>query len=89
VPLAELLRAGLSAARGATDDAAARLRRAADGLDAADMAMWAAVARLRLGRILGGADGDALVEATMERFRIETVAEPAAFATMLVPGFAD
>jgi hypothetical protein len=82
-PLAALVGAGVSALRGAPEDAADALGLAARGFDALEMALYAAAARLQRGRLAGGGEGvDA--RAWMEERGIES---PARMARMLVPGF--
>ena len=86
-PLASLLAAGVARTRG--DDARTRtlLDDAARGFDAADMALWAAVARLRLGQLVGGDEGAALVAAAESVLRAQSVANPGRVAATLAPGF--
>jgi serine/threonine protein kinase len=88
-PLAGLLRAGTEATRG--DDAAAEvlLRDAIRGLEACDMALYAAAARLQCGGLVGGDEGRALA-ATAERWmRAQGVVDPSRMAAMLAPGFTE
>ena len=62
---------------------------AARELDAAGMALYATVARWRLGHIIGGGDGYALVTAANEWMQTQKVREPRRLAAVLAPGFAD
>jgi hypothetical protein len=87
-PAAAILEAAL-ASRQAPEAAGLRLRAAVDGFDAADMALHAAIARHRLGRLVGGDEGQALVATAAERLRELGVKNVTAMAAMLAPGFAD
>ncbi|HEX9101138.1 MAG TPA: hypothetical protein VF997_02985, partial [Polyangia bacterium] len=60
---------------------------AARGFDAADMALWAAVARWQLGRLVAGDEGAALVAAAEALLRAQSVRDPARVAATLAPGF--
>jgi hypothetical protein len=86
-PLGELLGAGAAARAGADGPAVDQLRRAIDGFDAVDMPVYAAAARHRLGRALGGDEGHTLCADAEEWLRDEAVADPAAVVAMLAPGF--
>jgi hypothetical protein len=85
-PFTDLLRAGLAARSGDTETAAARLRRAVAGFDAADMALYAAAARDRLGALLGGDEGAALRGQAEAWMRAEGIAQPERMVRMLAPG---
>ncbi len=84
--LATLAHAVIAQASG--DDAAAEqaLRRAAALADSVEMALHAAAARHRLGLLLGGEAGAAMVESAEESMRTRGVRVPARYAQMLVPG---
>ena len=84
VPLGHLVRAAVRAARDERDGAAADLRAAADGLDAADMALWATVARGRLGALTGDAG---LAEVSRAALRAQGVIRPDRLEAVLAPGF--
>jgi hypothetical protein len=88
-PLATLVRAGVSALAGDTAQAATLCELAARELDAAGMALYATVARWRLGHLLGGGDGYALVTAANEWLQGQKVREPRRLAAVLAPGFAE
>src|SRR6185436_6033722 len=60
-PFVPLIRAGVASVRGDAEAAHAELARAPDLFDAADMKLWAAVARRSLGALTGGDEGAALV----------------------------
>jgi hypothetical protein len=87
-PAARVLRAAL-ALREAPEVAIAELREAARGFQEADMALHAAVARRRLGKLIGGDDGRVLLDAAEAWFHAEGVKNPDALAAMLAPGFPD
>ncbi len=87
--LAALVDAGVAASRGEADAAVAQLRAAIPSFEAADMAIFAAVARGRLGGLLGGDEGAALVAGCDAALRAQHVVVPARFARMLAPGFDD
>ncbi len=85
--MAELAGASLAVAFGEEDAAVARLRGAITLLESADMATYAAVARGRLGALLGGDEGAALRAACAATLAAQHVVAPDRFAAMLAPGF--
>jgi hypothetical protein len=88
-PVPLLLRAGLAVLHGDLDAAAAGYRGAADGFAAADMAMLASVARWRLGELLGGDEGRALVDQARAALVAEGIVRPDRVVAMFVPVAAD
>jgi hypothetical protein len=86
---ARLIRAGAAACRGDAASAAAGLAQAAVALDALDMALYAAAARRRLGRLHGGDEGRALVASADAWMASQHIANPARMTALLVPGFPD
>jgi hypothetical protein len=88
-PLATLVRAGAAAAINDTAQATTLLELAARELDTAGMALYATIARWRLGHVIGGGDGYALVTAANEWMQAQRVREPRRLAAVLTPGFAD
>jgi hypothetical protein len=83
--LAELLRGGAAAVMGRDEAAVAAFGRAAQGFRVEGMELFAAVARLREGQLLGDARGAALA-AEAERWMLgQGVAEPDRVAAMLAP----
>ncbi|HWP36825.1 MAG TPA: AAA family ATPase [Gemmatimonadales bacterium] len=86
-PLARLVQAGVCVRRGDVERSAVLLREAATGFDAADMAAHAAAARRRLGQLLGGDEGSALVETADGFFRAVGGRRPDRLASLLAPGF--
>lgn len=86
-PLAMLIRAALAKQNGEDSRAIELTELAINGLEAADMALYAAAARRRFGELLGGDRGRELIaqsEAWMTRQQIKN---PAAVTNLMVPGF--
>ena len=88
-PLATMLRAGAAALADDTAQAASLCEMAARELDAAGMTLYATVARWRLGHLIGGGDGYALVTAAHEWMHDQKVREPRRLAAVLAPGFVE
>jgi tetratricopeptide (TPR) repeat protein len=86
---ATMLRAGLASLDGDLAGALALLDGAASRYDLADMPLHAASARRRLGLLLGGNSGRALVEAADALFSSQGVNDPGRFAAMYAPAFLD
>jgi serine/threonine protein kinase len=86
---ARLVRAGIAAAAGTPARAAALLAEAAADLDMAGMGHYAAAARRRLGEVVGGEQGRALVAAADSWMRDQNIRNPARMTAMLAPGFPD
>jgi hypothetical protein len=86
-PSAQLLYGAIAAVRKDAERSVAELHLAADGFQRADMAMHAAAARLHLGRLVGGAEGQALVDGALVWFSAQGVVAPTRLAAMLAPGF--
>jgi hypothetical protein len=85
--LARLIRAGIAAARGDQPRAARLLQDAVDRLESAEMRLHAAVARRRLGELLGGAHGRDLIAQADAWMKAQSVVNPAAVTRMYAPGF--
>jgi len=86
-PAAALLEASILAARGRPGQARGPLERAVADFEAADMALHAEVARRRLGEVVGGEAGRALVaraDAFMER---QGIKRPDRWTAIHAPGF--
>jgi eukaryotic-like serine/threonine-protein kinase len=83
-----LLHAGIAVVRGQRDVALAHLDVAAERLEQFDMKLLAAVARRRLGELLGGDEGAATVAAADAWMKEQGVVSPARVARMYAPGFA-
>jgi hypothetical protein len=84
-PLAQLLRAQVAVLRGDRRSSAGFLA-AANGFDAADMALRAQATRRCLGRLLGGSQGQSLVDAADHWMRGQDIHNPERMTGMLVPG---
>lgn len=81
------LRAGVAAQRGDRPAALLHLEAAVAGFEAAEMALYAAAARRRLGEMRGGDADQALVEAADAWMTRQGVRAPARMTAMLAPGF--
>jgi len=82
-----MLRAGIAHYRGDRSSVIALLTRATENFEHADMNLYAAAARRRLGEIVGGERGQELItdaDAWMERQKIKN---PEKLTRMLAPGF--
>jgi hypothetical protein len=88
-PVPLLLRAGLAVLHGDLDGAAAGYREAAAGFAAVDMAMHVSVARWRLGELLGGDAGCALVDQAGAALAAEGIVRPDRVVAMFAPIAAD
>ena len=83
--LAAILRAAVSSValdRDATLDA---LRASVRLAQNADMQLYAAAARYQLGRLLGGIEGEGILERAEDAMVVQEIRAPARFAGMLVP----
>jgi len=86
-PQAMLLEASIAAMRGEAPRAIALLRDAIDAFGRVDMHLHARVAQLRLGRMIGGEEGEALAYASRTWMRAQGIASPEGFARVVAPGF--
>jgi hypothetical protein len=87
VPLAGLVRAALAAGRGQSERAALRLEAALTAFQDADMHLFAAAARYRLGEVIGGERGQELQAEASASMRKQGIANPAGVVATLAPGF--
>jgi hypothetical protein len=87
--MARLVRAGIAHAKGDACSAVRQLTEAVAGLERAEMQLFAAAARQRLGRIMGGEEGTALVAQADAWMAGQQIRNPDCMAAMLVPGFSD
>ena len=85
--LAVMNRAGAAQLAGETERAVAQLRLAVATFDAGETLLHAAVARRRLGEMLGGDEGSALVATAHEWFGRQGVRNPARVTAQLAPGW--
>ena len=83
---AQLLRAGVAAARGDRAAALSLFASTADRFDAVDMKLDAAAARRRLGELLGGGPGQALISRVDDWMRSQTIRDPALLVAVIAPG---
>jgi hypothetical protein len=84
---AALLRAGVAARHGRKGDATSELTRAELAFEAADMQLYARIARRARGLVVGGAEGAGLVSAEDAWLTEHGVRAPRSFARMHAPGF--
>lgn len=83
---AAVLEAGLSLGARNEPHAAERLRYAVSCFDANGLRLYAAAARQRLGQLLGGAEGGALVATAGAVMALEGVQDSESVTEMLAPG---
>ena len=88
-PIASLVRAGIAYLEGSTPLAVRYLHDAADRFDGADMKLYAAVARRRIGTLQDNASGRALQRQAEEWMAAQHIKNPACMTRMLAPGFPD
>ena len=86
IRLVPLVRASIRVIRGQKEAAAADLGTAAAGFDAADMGLYAAMTRRRLGQLLGGSKGETLVHEADAFMTAHGVRRPDRLANVMVPG---
>ena len=87
--LALLIRAGVASVRGDATSAVTLLTGAAAAFDAVDMGLFAASARRRLGVLLGGEEGGALMAQADAWMTGQEIRNPARMAACVAPGFLD
>jgi hypothetical protein len=85
--LAQLIRAGMASVRGDTGRAERLLADAGDRFESADMGLFAAAARRRLGLLRGGDEGHTLIERADTWMRAQSIRNPPRMAACLAPGF--
>jgi eukaryotic-like serine/threonine-protein kinase len=88
-PIPLLAGAGLAVLRGDLDAAVRGYRDAAAGFDTGDMMMNASCARWRLGELLGGDEGRALIDQARAALSAEGIVRPDRVVAMLAPVAAD
>ena len=84
--MSALARAGIASIRGDSETAMACLVSAEEGFDAADMALYSAIARYRRGELMGDDEGQQLERSSVAWMREQKIKNPAGFAEMLAPG---
>jgi hypothetical protein len=85
-PGSQITRAGAASAAGHPDVALSLATDAAQGFEAADMTLHAAVCRRRRGELLGGDEGKALIEQANVKMAGECIKNPDRWANMIAPG---
>jgi hypothetical protein len=85
--LSKLLSAGVAAVEGRRDQATLHLAAAVDGFDLADMHLHAAVARRRLGQMLGGDRGQDLLRQADTFMTAQHIRNPSLMTRVFAPGF--
>ncbi len=85
-PLAALLQAGVANLRDDRQTTISLLSKASAGFDDADMKLYAAVARRRLGEITGGAEGQLLTGEADSWMLAQKIKAPVRITQMLAPG---
>jgi len=86
---ARLLRAGAATIRGEREQGIALLRDAVAACDRLEMASYATCARLVLGRVLGGVDGETMHAEAALWLQEQGVRNPSAMAALHVPIYFD
>jgi hypothetical protein len=84
--LAALILSGAATVKYTAQEAAARLEAAESAFDGIDMRLHAAVARRRRGEVLGGTEGERLVQQADGWMMLQAIRNPANMAGMLAPG---
>ena len=88
-PIAVLLRAGVAYLEGNAELSLRCLHDAVDRFERADMNLYAAVARLRIGQLQRDAAGRERQDAAVAWMAAQNIKNPAGFTRMLAPGFPD
>jgi hypothetical protein len=88
-PIALLLSAGISYLEGSIPLAVRRLHDAVGGFERADMNLYAAVAKRRIGELEDNAAARALQGQAKEWMAVQHIKNPPAMTRMLAPGFPD
>jgi len=87
IALAKLIVAGATAVAGNASQAAAQLKTAAHRLRDVDMDLFAAVASRRRGELIGGEEGELLVNESIQWMSRQNIKEPTRFADLVLPRF--
>jgi hypothetical protein len=88
-PIAHLVSAAVAYLKGGRLLATGLLTEAIDGFEAADMQLYAAVARRRLGTLLGGSHGRELLRQADEWMTSRLIRNPHHLTRLFAPGFDD
>lgn len=86
-PLARLIQAALAKQNGDIEKSVALTEQALQGFEAADMALFAATARRRLGELIGGDRGRELIAQANEWMSRQQIKNPVAVTRLMAPGF--
>jgi len=86
-PFAVVVRAAVAHQRGQNTEATTLLAAAGDGFERADMRLYAAASRRRLGQLLADDRGRHLIAAADAWMTTQRIKNPERMARMLVPGF--
>src|SRR5262249_32517812 len=84
-PIAQLIHAGIAMIRGDRKEATGLLTAAESGFVSTGMALHAAATQRRRGELIGGPQGDALVEAANAWMLDQNIKNPARMTDLLVP----
>ena len=84
--LAALLDAGRARVEGLDDEARRFLETAIASLDRLQMVVHAAAARRALGGLIGGSEGEALTARADEHLRLQGIADPSRWSSIVAPG---
>jgi serine/threonine protein kinase len=85
VAMSQVLRAALAELEGKPSDCVRALRATITQFDDLDMTAFAAAARYKCGKRLGGTDGDDMIERAESQLAGEEVVDMASFSELLVP----
>jgi serine/threonine protein kinase len=85
--LAALIRAGIASSRRDKSKAMTLLSQALEGFELADMGLYAAASRRRLGETIGGERGQQLIADADEWMTRQRIQNPTRMTQMLAPGF--
>jgi hypothetical protein len=86
-PLAGLIQAEIASSRGEHPEAIRLLTEAMEGFSSAEMGLFEAATRRRLGQLLGGDEGNRLINEADSWMTNQRIKNPARLTRMLVPGF--
>lgn len=87
MPFSYLLRAGIAHQRGDDSRAVGLLKQAIESFDLADIDLYEAVARRRLGELTGGETGSRSIDEADNWMRKRQVLNPEAMTRLMAPGF--
>ena len=87
LPFASLVRAGIAHQEGESLKAISLLSEAVENFDLADIELYAAATRYRLGELVGGERGQQLIKESDSWMRKQEIKDPATMTRMLAPGF--